>query len=237
MVKGKAPGLVGFTINFFHHCWDLLKHEVLEIVEESRQKHWVLPSLNATFFMLIPKETGATDPGKFRPISLCNVIYKIISKVIASRLKGILPFLISPEQTGYVEGRQILYGIILAHEVLHSLKTTKTPRMLLNLDLSKCFDKLNWGFIRQMLLAFGFSPNWTNWVLSLISSAFFSILVNGYHSTTFSPSIGIRQGYPLSPFIFILMVEGLGRMIKSEFSSRMLRGIYLHDCPLSPINN
>ena len=119
------------------------------------------------------------------------MIYKIISKVIASRLKGLLPLLISPEQTGYVEGRQILDGIILSHEVLHSLKTTKTPGMLLKLNLSKAFDKLSWGFIRQMLLAFIFSPDLTNWVLALISSAFFSILVNGYPSTTFAPSRGI----------------------------------------------
>jgi len=90
------------------------------------------------------------------------VIYKIISKIIASYLKGLLPLLISPEKTGYVEGCQILDGIILAHEVLHSLKISKTLGTLLKLDLSKAFEKISWDFIRKMLLAFGFSPIWTN---------------------------------------------------------------------------
>ena len=86
---------------------------------------------------------GTEDPRKLRPIALCNVIYKIISKVIANRLKPLLSFIISPEQAGFVEGRQILDGIILVHETIHSLKTTKTPSMLLKLDLSKAYDKLN----------------------------------------------------------------------------------------------
>jgi hypothetical protein len=88
----------------------------------------VLLALNATFLTLVPKEEKVVDPNKFYPISLCNVIYKIISKVIAMRLKPLLPTLIAPEQSRYVEGRQIMDNIILAHEVAHSLKTTKTPR-------------------------------------------------------------------------------------------------------------
>ena len=106
-------------------------------------KKWILPALNATHLALIPKEIGASHPGKFHPISLCNVIYKIISKVVANRLKPLLPLLISPEKSGYVEGRQILDGIILAHEVVKYLKTSKIPWMILKLDLSKSFDKLS----------------------------------------------------------------------------------------------
>jgi hypothetical protein len=79
----------------------------------------------------------------FKPITLCNVIYKIISKVIALRLKPILPFIISKEQSEYVEGRQIMDSVILVHEVIHSLKSTRTPGILLKLDLSKAFDKLS----------------------------------------------------------------------------------------------
>ena len=113
---------------------------------------------------------------------------------MANRLKPLLPLLISPEQSGYVEGRQILDGIILAHEVVHSLKSTKNPGMILKLDLSKAFDKLSWFFIEKILLSFGFSQDWAQWILSLLSSYFFSILVNGSPSSTFSPSRGIHQG-------------------------------------------
>jgi hypothetical protein len=229
MKEDTTPGPDGFTINFFHACWDILKLDVLDIVEESHNRQWVLPALNATFLTLIPKEENVVIPSKYRPIALCNVIYKIITKVIANRLKPLLPFLISPEKTGYVEGRKILDGIILSHEVIHSLKSTKTLGMLLKLDLSKAFDCLSWEYIEKTLLAFGFSHDWIHWILSLLSSAFFLVLVNGSPSPTFLPSRGIRQGDPLSPFLFILMVEGLSRMLKNATSNGTLKGLKLHN--------
>ena len=94
---GKALGPDGFNSNFFHYFRDLIKKEVWQLVEESRTMHWLLPSLNATFIALIPKEEQPSKPKKFKSIALCNVIYKFISKVIANRLKPLLPLLISPE--------------------------------------------------------------------------------------------------------------------------------------------
>ena len=132
---------------------------MLNIVEGSRTKKGVLKAFNATFLTLIPKEAGADTPDKFRPIVLCNVIYKIISKVIGNRLKPLLLLLISPEQSGFMEGRQILDGVILVHEVLHSLKITTTPGMMIKLDIAKVYDKLNLEFMERMLGAFGFSPD------------------------------------------------------------------------------
>ena len=97
MALGKSPGPDGFTTNFFHHFWDLVKEDVLDIVEESRTKMGVPKAFNATFLTLIPKEAGVDSPDKFRPILLCNVIYKIISKVIANRLKPLLSMISSPK--------------------------------------------------------------------------------------------------------------------------------------------
>jgi mannosylglycoprotein endo-beta-mannosidase len=159
MQTGKAPGPDGFTVDFFHHCWDLVGSDVWKVVEESRASGVVLPALNATFLTLIPKEERVTNPKHFRPIALCNVIYKVITKVIATRLKPILPYLISSEQSGYVEGRQIMDSVILAHEVIHSLKSSKTPGMLIKLDLSKAFDRANWKYIRAVLDSFGFAQD------------------------------------------------------------------------------
>jgi len=140
---GKAPGPDGFTSNFFHHFWDLIKMEVWKVVEESHTLRWMYPGLNATFIALIPKEAKPSTPDKYRSIALCNIIYKIVSKVIASRLKIFLPLIILPEQLGYVEGRQINDGIILTHKIIHSLKLSKKPGMLLKIDLSKAFDSLS----------------------------------------------------------------------------------------------
>jgi len=171
----------------------------------------------------------SNTPDKYRPIALCNVIYKLISKVLENRFKPLLPLLISPEQTCYVEGRQILDGIILSHEVIHSLKVLKKPGMILKLDLSEAFDKLSCTYINQMLLAFGFSATWTHWLMNLITSPCYSILLNGSPSSPFRPSRGIRQGDPLSLFLFVLMAKGLSRLLHSAISSHSLKGIALHD--------
>jgi hypothetical protein len=94
---GKAPGPDGFTPDFFHHCWSIIHEDVWEIIKDSRKSGQVLQALNATFLTLIPKENHTTSPAHFRPIALCNVIYKLLTKIIATRLKPILPFIIAPE--------------------------------------------------------------------------------------------------------------------------------------------
>jgi len=114
-------------------------------------------------------------------------VYKIISKVIANRLKPLLPTLLSEEQTGYVEGRQTLNNIIQAHEVVHSLKTNKQAGMIIQLDIAKAYDKLSWSYIRDVLKAYGFDHNWIRWVMVFVTTISFSILLNGSPSRTFKP--------------------------------------------------
>eukprot|EP00253_Pinus_taeda_P005642 PITA_05642 len=143
------------------------------------------------------------------------------------RLKTILPNIISPEQIGFVEGRQILDGLVVAQEVIHTLKTKKEKGMLIKLDLSKAYDRLNWKYLEAILQAFGFCNRWVKWVLSMISTPNFSILLNGAPSTTFNASRGIRQGDPLSPFLFIIAAEGLGRYFKKELRERKIQGLRL----------
>ena len=121
MASGKAPGPDGLTVEFFKACWDLVKLDVWAVVENWRRSSYILKSLNSTFIALIPKEEDAYTPSKFRPIALCNVLYKIISKVMATRLKPIPPLIISEEQSGYVEGRQIMDNVLFAQEMIHTL--------------------------------------------------------------------------------------------------------------------
>eukprot|EP00253_Pinus_taeda_P011321 PITA_11321 len=232
MPNNKSPGPDSFTINFFKACWQTIKSEIWEVVEDSRCSGSILKSINSTFLALIPKEENAHTPEKFRPIALWNVIYKIISKVIANRLKPILPNLISEEQSGYVEGRQILDNILLAQEMVHTLQIRKKAGMLMQLDLSKDFDKVNWNYLEAVLTAFGFDQRWNKWILALIKSSSFSILVNGSPSETFTPSRGIKQGDPLSPFLFVILMEGLSRLIHKAKEEGNIRGLRpLHSSP------
>ena len=107
---------------------------------------------------------------------------------LQTSLNPLLPLLISVEQSGFVEGRQILDGILLVNEVAHSLRTTRKPGMMLKIDMAKAFDKLSWSFIRAMLNAYGFGEALIRWTMGLISTAFFSIMANGVPSDCFTPS-------------------------------------------------
>jgi len=141
----------------------------------------------------------------------------------------LLPTLVSREKSGYVEGRQILDNIIQAHEVVHSLKTKKKAVMIMQLDIAKAYDKVNWTYMKRVLSAFGFDHNWVRWVMALVTSSSFSILVNGSPSEVFSPSRGLRQGDPLFPFLFILMMEALGRSIKQAKAVGKIKGLLLSE--------
>lgn len=143
MKKNKARGLDGYTTEFYRARCDFLGEEILEAVEESRIKQKVWPGLNSTFLTLIPKNTNSETAQGFRPITLCNVIYKIIATLIARTLKPILPSIISLKQTDFVEGRQIIDGLVVIEEVIHSLKQKKQRGMMIKLDFSKAYDQLN----------------------------------------------------------------------------------------------
>ena len=226
MQNGKSLGLDRFNLDSFKACWKTIKQDILEVVEDLRRSKKVLKALNASFIIaLIPKKEKFMTLDGFRPIALCNVVYKIIFKVIANRLKPLLQPLISEEKTSYVEGRQILNNIIQAHEVVHSLKRNKQAGMIIQLDLEKAYDKLSWSYMREILRAYGFNHNWIRWVMSLVTTTNFSILLNGTPSRTFTPSRGLRQGDPLSPFLFVLMMEGLGRVIKVANVEGRIQGI------------
>ena len=137
MRKVKAPSLHGFPIEFFQEFWDIIKIDLLAVVQESQENKQMLRALNSTFLALIPKGEGVDRISQFCPISLCNVIYKIISKLIADRLKKWLPMLISEEQSGFVPGCQILDGVVVATKAIHSMSNSKENAMFIKLDMAK----------------------------------------------------------------------------------------------------
>lgn len=165
--------------------------DLLEVVQESQRNKQMLWTLNATFLALIHKCDGADRLSQFCPISLCNVIYKIISKLIVERLKKWLKGLISEEQSGFVEGQQILDGVVIATETIHSMATSKEKAMFIKLDLAKAYDRVRWSFLQKVLGAFGFATEWIQWVMSCVSSTSLSMLINGDHNKLFGASRGL----------------------------------------------
>ena len=192
MKKGKAPRPDGFPVEFYQEFWDIIKFDLLAVVQESQHNKQMLRALNATFLALIPKQEGADRLSQFRPISLCNVIYKIISKLMVDRLNQGLADLISEEQSGFVAGRKILDGIVIATEVIHSMAKSKEKAMFIKLDMAKAYDRVRWSFLRRVLSAFGFAQECIQWVWSCFTSVCFLVLINGSHSKIFGASRELR---------------------------------------------
>jgi len=223
--KDKSPGPDGWTIEFFLDLYEFLGSDLMAVIEDSRVTGRLPASFNSTFIALIPKSDNAETLNEFRPISLCNCIYKIISKVIARRLKKNLSNNISAEQFGFLEGRQIHEAIGVAQEGLHSLKTKKLKGAVLKIDLSKAYDKVSWLFLRLLLTHLGFGIDFIRWVMSCITTVSFSVLINGAASPFFHAERGLRQGCPLSPLLFLLVAEGLSRAIIKAKGEGLFQGI------------
>jgi len=147
--------------------------------------------INANFISLVPKTDNPSSFEDFEPISLCNCLYKIISKVISRKLKVILSKHISRENFGFLEGRQIHEAIGVAQEGLHNIKLKKLKAVVVKIDLSKAFDRVNWLYIIMLLIHLGFGLVFVNWIMPCLSSVSFSILLNGSATAFFQVERGI----------------------------------------------
>jgi len=152
---------------------------------------------------------------EFRPISLCNVIYKTVTKVISNRLKTILPKVISESQSAFILGRLITDNILVAYELFHYMHGHHGPNgaMAPKLDMSKAFDRVQWLFLEAIMLRLGFSPGWVRLVMKCITNPTFSFLINGTPTGHILLSRGLLRGDPLSLFPFLLYTEGLSALL------------------------
>ncbi|CAN6553756.1 unnamed protein product [Malus baccata var. baccata] len=187
-------------------------------------------TLNSTHIVLIPKVPNPESVSQFRPISLCNYSYKVLSKVLANRLKVVMPNIISPSQNAFVEGRQIHDNIGIAHEMFHFLKGRKAKskyELGIKLDMQKAYDRVEWDFLAAVMEKMGFCTRWRQLIMGCVSSVQSAILLNGQPGKCFAPSRGIRQGDPLSPFLFLLVGEVFSCLIQNAVQKKLLDGVQL----------
>ena len=224
----KAPGPDGFSASFFHSNWNSIGKEIVEEIQAFFATGSLPNRVNETFIRLILKIQSPKSVDDYRPIALCNVYYKIISKLLSKRLQPLLPSIVSENQSAFVAGRAISDNVLITHEVLHYLKTSDAEKrcsMAVKTDMSKAYDRLEWNFIEHVLLRLGFHRRWVTLIMACVTSVTYAFLINGSPRGRVKPSRGIRQGDPLSPYIFILCSEVLSGLCNKAQANGRLKGI------------
>ena len=225
----KAPGPDGFPLAFWSFSWDFVKAEVMSFFKEFHEQGKFVRSINATFLVLIPKKQNVEDLKDLRPISLVGGLYKILAKVLANRIKRVLGKVISPVQSAFVEAKQILDAMLIANEAVDTIIRRKDSGIVCKLDIEKAYDHLSWEFLIQVLDKMGFGKRWVSWVKWCVSTASFSILVNGSPAGFFQNSRGLRQGDPISPYLFVIGMEALSRLLNRAVDGNYLSGSKIAD--------
>jgi hypothetical protein len=225
MPKDKSPGPDGWTQELFQHFFEIMGMDLLKAVEESRLTRKIPGALNATFFTLIPKISKPVNFNDFRPIALCNFTYKVISKTIANRLKDTLAKCISTEQFGFLKDRLIFDVVGITQECLHSAKIKKLNTVILKLDLKRAYDSVSWQYLHLLLDQIRLERLAKSWIMGCITSVNTAVLVNGTPTDFFRCHRGLCQNFPMSPLIFLLVIEALNKMVNQAVDSGSFQGL------------
>lgn len=215
MANNKSPGPDGMTPIFFKNFWSIVGNDLTLAIQDFFIHGRLTKAVNHTFIALIPKRLAANRLEHFRPISLCSVVYKIITKIISTRLKPVLGSIIHPNQTAFIPGRSIVDNCIINQEVMHYLQTKKGNWgfMAVKIDMAKAYDMVEWPVLLRILALHGFCPKFCALIQECVSTANFSVLINGAPHGYFAASRGIRQGDPVSPALFSIFSDLLSRIL------------------------
>lgn len=192
-----------------------MSNDICDAIKEFFDKLRSSKQINANQISLVPKVKCPMKAGEFRPIACCNVIYKTISKMMCNRLRLVLPNLISQIQSAFLVGRSIIENILVCQDLIKHYNRKKTsPKCLMKIDLRKAYDSVKWDFIDDLLKGFCFPEKFRYWIKKCIRTTTFSISCTGSLYWHFKGTRGIRQGDPISPLIFVMVMEYLSRTLK-----------------------
>ena len=233
MESNKSPGSDGLPAEFYKVFWNDINPYLLNALNSAYTKGLLSITQRRGLITLIPKKNKPTNLLKnWRPITLLNCDYKIATKSIASRIRKVLPKIINNDQTGFLKGRFIGENIRLIDSIINDTNTEKIPGLLLFVDFEKAFDSIEWSFIEKTLKYYNFGTSLVTWVKVFYTDISSCVLNNGWSSDFFNLSRGVRQGCPLSPYLFILCAEILGNAVRKD---NEVHGIKIFDteCKLS----
>ncbi|CAN1193130.1 LINE-1 retrotransposable element ORF2 protein [Linum perenne] len=221
--SGKSPAPDGFSSHFFKYDWEVIGPDIITGVQEFFCSGTMPPQVNSTNITLVPKVHNAVEMKNFRPISCCNIIYKCITKIMANRLSIILPKIISSSQSAFVKGRLIRDNVLMAHELVSSYHKAQTsPRCVLKVDITKAFDSIHWDYLLLIRAAMNIPSQFIEWISVCLQTTMFSVLINGSPFGYFSAKRGVRQGDPLSPSLFVMVMECLHCLLRRAGDAGLL---------------
>ncbi|CAM8999722.1 unnamed protein product [Rhodiola kirilowii] len=232
----KAPGLDGFSALFYQSNWNIVGSDITKEVLNCLNNEILDCEMNETLIVLIPKVKEVEKVEDLRPISLCKVVMKIITKVLANRLKEILPSIISQSQSAFIKGKLITDNILVSHEVSHFIKGAhkqKVGFMSIKLDMSKAYDRIEWHFLEKMMASMGFAEKWINKIMLCIRTISYRVRINDNISEVIRPGRGLRQGDPISPYLFLICAEWLTYTLNKYQEMGLIKGIRI--CRGAPV--
>ena len=224
MKHNKTPGNDGLTVEFYKKFWDLISNLLVDCFNEPYEKGELSNSQTQAVITLLDKGSDRTQLKNWRPLSLLNVDYKIVSKVVATRIKQTLSQLINTDQAGYIKNRNIADCVRTIADVMFYTKQENIGGILMAVDFEKAFDSLNWKFLELTLKKFNFGPSLIQWIRTFYCNPVSCIMNKGFTSNYFQIKRGVRQGDPLSPYLFILVAEILASLIRQN---KNIKGINL----------